>query len=186
MKIDTNCRFDMRKKVTSQNTLSFYEQYRLNNFTNNRTITDSFIDELCDKLLEFASSSDGSKGFIRFLYSLGISYDSFKHWLVRYPQLQEVYQQAKLLVGEALQENALKRSYDVGLSRFILYNLDPQYLEIQKTLTSLKDKDTTNKTMIVVMDTYANEDYERAKAENPMLTLTQWQNNNTVKTNSKE
>lgn len=171
----------MKKKLSKKDDMTFYEQYKAKQFMNQRTLTDDFIDNLCSKLLEFAAASDGSKGFKRFLYSLGISFNSFKNWRVQYPQLEETYQQAKLLAGETLQENALKRKYEAGFSKFMLYNLDPQYLETQKSLLSLRDPDTNNKQIIVVLEGYENTAYEKAKEANPSLTVTQWKQNTAQK-----
>lgn len=168
----------MKKNITKKNNITFYEQYKADNFANQRVLTDGFIDNLCSKLLEFAATTDGSKGFTRFLYSLGISYNSFKNWLVHYPQLNEVYQQAKLLAGETLQENALKRNYDAGFSKLMLYNLDPQYLETQKTLLALKVQDTNAKSIVVVLESYEDTAYQKAKEADPSLTAEQWKKNN--------
>ena len=145
----------MAKKNTKRqiDEKSFYGQYKANHFINERILDESFLDDLSAKLLYFAYTSDGSIGFYKYVYSLGIPWTTFNGWLKKYPCLKDDYEQAKLMLGENLQANALMRKFDVGLAKFILFNLLPEYKEIQQFLASLKDLDTEEaKTKIVLIE----------------------------------
>lgn len=143
-----------RKNTKIQlDTEMFYGQYKANRFINERILDEAFLDDLSAKLLYFAYTSDGSTGFYKYVYSLGIPWATFNGWLKKYPSLKEDYEQAKLMLGENLQANALKRKFDAGLAKFILFNLLPEFKEIQQFLASLKDLDVEEaKTKIVLVE----------------------------------
>jgi len=116
---------------------TYYEKYKANRLYRQSVDVD-FIDELGFMLRNHGANSDGSEGFGLLMERLGISWRLFHSWLEKFPQLREDYEQAKLLLGERRQANALLKKFDAGLAKFTLFHLLPEYKEIQKMLDDLK------------------------------------------------
>jgi hypothetical protein len=137
--------------------MTFYEQYKTSKFCNAKILSPEFLEDLGAKLLDYAYHADGSKGFVNFIAEMGIPYRTFHYWIGKYPELKEDYEQAKLMFGENLQANALKRKFDAALSKYILYHYLPEYKEIQQFLAKMRDLSDTEeaRTKVVLIENLA-------------------------------
>lgn len=129
----------LKNQRRSKNEMTFYEQYKTSQYCNQKVISEDFLEDLGAKLLDYAYHADGSTGFINFITEMGIAYATFHAWLVKYPSLKADYEQAKLMLGERLQANALRRKFDAALAKYMLYNYLPEYKEIQQFLAKMRE-----------------------------------------------
>ncbi len=129
----------LKNQKRSKSEMTFYDQYKTSKFCNAKVVSEDWLEDLGAKLLDYAYHADGSTGFVNFIAELGIPYVTFHAYITKYPSLKEDYEQAKLMLGERLQANALRRKFDAALAKYILYNYLPEYKEIQQFLAKMRD-----------------------------------------------
>lgn len=129
----------LKNQRRTKSEMSFYDQYKTSKYCNEKIISPDFLEDLGAKLLEYAYHADGSTGFVNFIAELGIPYRTFNFWIGKYPTLKDDYEQAKLMFGERLQANALRKKFDAALAKYVLYNYLPEYKEVQQFLAKMRD-----------------------------------------------
>lgn len=122
----------------------FYQKYKIDNYLG--FINDDFIEKLCEMIIEFGQTSDGSHGYVHYLRSLGIPWMTFHDWLPKYPNLKQAFTEGKLLIAETRLRQGLLRKFDPTIVKFTVGNYDPSYKDAA-------EQDNT-KVKVVVLENY--------------------------------
>lgn len=106
---------------------SWYQLYKENNYLT--SINENFIDDLSEKLLNFAFTAKGNESIVVFLHELGVSHGCFNKWMTKHESLKEAYEQAKKLLAARRLAGGLERKFDPQTSYKSLHTLDELYKE---------------------------------------------------------
>jgi hypothetical protein len=107
-----------KKRVTKKNSTpkklpSILGTPMAHEYIRTNPVTEAFINNVCDKIIEFARSDEGF--FVgSFLRKMNIPRRSFYNWLKTWPQLPEAVEEAKYYMGYGRMEGAMTRRLDKG------------------------------------------------------------------------
>lgn len=140
-----------------------YEEYK-DSVGNVKFATERFIEDLGQFLVSEAERSDGATSIGLMLRKKGVCYSTYVKWMKKYPELKEKNEEAKLCIGWKLKQNALRKKLDPGLSKFVLYKYDPEFMEIQKELNEsrvIKTEEDGKAKFIILKDISEIHDTEK-------------------------
>lgn len=131
-------------KSTNKETLpSMFGTKDTRGYLANNPVSETMIDWLCEKLLEYAGSPDAT--FIGcFIRDMRIPRKTFYNWLEMYPKLKATYSDAKSYIGYNRMDGALKKKYDFKTVLHTQYRFGQEWDEDDKRQVELHKKDETN------------------------------------------
>lgn len=115
-----------KSKKKQAKPLTWYQlNCHLGSWNENKT-SDRCIEELCVKITEHFKDKSNIQ-FVKFINSLGISYNIFLAWTKKHPNLAEVYQLTMEQIGEEREKLAMFKQYntDPKTIHFTLQHYNP-------------------------------------------------------------
>lgn len=114
----------------------------------------SYIRWVEEELRQFALKVGDPEGTSRevkighFLRPRGIDRRSFYTWIKCYPDLNELYQEVRVALGDRREQRGLERSYDSALVRTSMHKYDPEWREIDEFHATINKASTTQGNVI--------------------------------------
>ena len=130
----------------TKNEEKFYQKYKVQHYLGH--IDDAFIETLCEMVIEFGQTSDGSHGYVHFMRRLGIPWMTFHDWMDKYPNLKQAYIEGKLLIAETRIRQGLLRKFEPTLVKFTVGHYDPTYKDA--------DEQDNARVKVVVLENYGD------------------------------
>lgn len=113
---------------------------------------DSFRQRVAYTILTWSESED-ALDLGQFFMIYKIPRQTFRDWCLKYPEINQAYQDAKLNIATKRRMGALKRTYDKDVAYKDMHVLDSDYLEINQYHAMLKkDEDKQPHVFNVILD----------------------------------
>lgn len=105
-----------------------------------KEITKDYVKDIGERMIFFAQQSDGSVYITQFLVDEGLSYETFREWLDRYPELARDYREAKEIMACKVLTNALHRKYDSSISKWFVNCISKEFRQATKEIAQEEEQ----------------------------------------------
>jgi hypothetical protein len=128
------------KRKTHPKDVDYVGYLRPEGALRNNPTSKAWRETLAEKILEFGMKDDTLE-IMEFCFQNRILWKTLSDWRKKYPELQDAWDEAKLMIAARRRKGTIKKEYSGEYAYRDLHLYDPEWKEVNKYHAALKNQD---------------------------------------------
>lgn len=136
-----------------------YDEYiAARELSDKRMMKESYLKDMCKRMVFFAYESDGSDYVTSFVAQEGMPLTSFKKYCKDHEYVRDAYEEAREILASRALKNGLLNKFNPLLTRWYITMISPTFFEYNKRIKNAQDE--KKDAVVVIKEIKADENQE--------------------------